>query len=491
MPGRYIADTSTYCFNTTITEEMAYFGDTYYTFNGTLYSSLTFLGSATSTSTTSDLVLNTFYLGDGVSFTVDSLEPGVPQTIQIVTDGSDLAYTATLMSGTTILGSASLSGSGTFSLSFNPTITTATLTIEPTFGSHHSSSAHFINLQGIYLPRYNAGSMNVVSQVCDEDHYHYGYNGQMKVNEWAGVGNHNTALFWEYDTRTGRRANQDPKGDIWQSPYIAFGDNPIENVDPLGDKVFHYNAVKDANGNTTLQLASVETVYKNVIVGYTYNIHAPTGRYPIYQTVEDTKDRYVVATQKYVYTDAGTGNRRVDYTTESAYDSYDEAYANRDHPNDQAGPIMVGLASVAHAHRMGEAPGAVRSSAGITLKNSTRQRYGESFSTTVSDGKINVSEMTSTTATFDYVVTADGKLIIGSGHEYMSGGASTVQAAGTITINDGNVVGVSNYSGHYQPNAQEAANKINVLKNMGIDLTKAKITTYQPEDIKKMELQGR
>ena len=186
MPGRYIADTSTYCFNTTITEEMAYFGDTYYTFNGTLYSSLTFLGSATSTSTTSDLVLNTFYLGDGVSFKVDSLQPGVPQTIQIVTDGSDLAYTATLMSGTTILGSASLSGSGTFSLSFNPTITTATLTIEPTFGSHHSSSAHFINLQGIYLPRYNAGSMNVVSQVCDEDLYHYGYNGQKKDNEWAG-----------------------------------------------------------------------------------------------------------------------------------------------------------------------------------------------------------------------------------------------------------------------------------------------------------------
>jgi len=275
-------------------------------------------------------------------------------TIQIVTDGSDLAYTATLMSGTTILGSASLSGSGTFSLSFNPTITTATLTIVPTFGSHHSSSAHFINLQGIYLPRYNAGSMNVVSQVCDEDLYHYGYNGQKKDNEWAGVGNHNTALFWEYDTRTGRRANQDPKGTVWESPYLTFGDNPIENVDPLGDKLFHYNAVKDANSNTTLQLANVETVYKNDIVGYVYNVHSPSGRSPIYQTVEDTKDRYVVATQKYVYTDAGTGNRRVDYTTESTYDSYDEAYANRDHPNDMIGPFLVGLASMAHAHRMGE-----------------------------------------------------------------------------------------------------------------------------------------
>jgi hypothetical protein len=36
-----------------------------------------------------------------------------------------------------------------------------------------------------------------------KDHYEFGFNGQMKTNEIAGVGNHNAALFWEYDTRLG------------------------------------------------------------------------------------------------------------------------------------------------------------------------------------------------------------------------------------------------------------------------------------------------
>ncbi len=31
------------------------------------------------------------------------------------------------------------------------------------------------------------------------DRYEFGHNGQMKVNEVAGMANHYTALFWEYD----------------------------------------------------------------------------------------------------------------------------------------------------------------------------------------------------------------------------------------------------------------------------------------------------
>jgi hypothetical protein len=66
--------------------------------------------------------------------------------------------------------------------------------------------------------------------VCDEDkdRYRFGFNGQEKVNEIAGVGNHNTAEFWEYDTRLGRRWNLDPK------PFkIAQLDSMINTVIPL------------------------------------------------------------------------------------------------------------------------------------------------------------------------------------------------------------------------------------------------------------------
>jgi hypothetical protein len=58
------------------------------------------------------------------------------------------------------------------------------------------------------------------------------------VNELAGMGNHNTALFWEYDTRTGRRWNRDPVDKVWESDYSSFSNNPLIFIDPNGDTDF-------------------------------------------------------------------------------------------------------------------------------------------------------------------------------------------------------------------------------------------------------------
>jgi hypothetical protein len=66
--------------------------------------------------------------------------------------------------------------------------------------------------------------------------YRYGFNGQEKTDEISGSGNHNTALFWEYDTRLGRRWNRDPKPNPSVSDYACFNNNPIWNTDVLGDK---------------------------------------------------------------------------------------------------------------------------------------------------------------------------------------------------------------------------------------------------------------
>ena len=73
--------------------------------------------------------------------------------------------------------------------------------------------------------------------------YRYGFNGQEKVDEVAGEGNHNTALFWEYDTRTARRWNQDPKPNPSISNYACFAGNPIMFSDVLGD------TIRDEKGN--------------------------------------------------------------------------------------------------------------------------------------------------------------------------------------------------------------------------------------------------
>ncbi|MBA3705448.1 MAG: hypothetical protein H0W84_05980 [Bacteroidetes bacterium] len=65
--------------------------------------------------------------------------------------------------------------------------------------------------------------------------YSYGFNSQEKVDEISGSGNHNTAEFWEYDTRLGARWNLDPVTEPSISPYATNEDNPIKNDDLNGD----------------------------------------------------------------------------------------------------------------------------------------------------------------------------------------------------------------------------------------------------------------
>src|SRR5690554_3614816 len=93
---------------------------------------------------------------------------------------------------------------------------------------------------GISNIRYYGGSWvneEVLVRICDDggDWYRFGFNGQEKVNEISGMGNHNTAEFWEYDTRLGRRWNVDPVDQISVSNYAVNGNNPIWAYDVLGN----------------------------------------------------------------------------------------------------------------------------------------------------------------------------------------------------------------------------------------------------------------
>jgi len=74
--------------------------------------------------------------------------------------------------------------------------------------------------------------------------YRYGFNNQEKDDEIAGAGNINTAMYWEYDTRLGRRWNLDPITKPWESPYACFANNPIVFSDPYGDDI-KYHSFKD------------------------------------------------------------------------------------------------------------------------------------------------------------------------------------------------------------------------------------------------------
>jgi RHS repeat-associated protein len=75
--------------------------------------------------------------------------------------------------------------------------------------------------------KYTAGSV-----------YRYGFNGQERSTE-LGDDNY-TAEFWQYDGRLGRRWNVDPIDKEYESPYAAFGNNPIWNIDPTGADTAKY-----------------------------------------------------------------------------------------------------------------------------------------------------------------------------------------------------------------------------------------------------------
>jgi hypothetical protein len=85
----------------------------------------------------------------------------------------------------------------------------------------------------------------------------FGFNGQEKVNEISGVGNNNTALFWEYDTRTGRRWNLDPVDQVSISNYSVNLLNPIMMNDPNGD-----NPIDPRTGKPMRLNLNRDSVYK-------------------------------------------------------------------------------------------------------------------------------------------------------------------------------------------------------------------------------------
>lgn len=93
--------------------------------------------------------------------------------------------------------------------------------------------------------------------------YRFGFNGQEKDDEVAGAGNTNTAMFWEYDTRLGRRWNLDPKPNPSISDYACFANNPIEICDPNGDSTWTTQKGNQLTINTTIEFSGNGLYKKN------------------------------------------------------------------------------------------------------------------------------------------------------------------------------------------------------------------------------------
>jgi hypothetical protein len=104
--------------------------------------------------------------------------------------------------------------------------------------------------------------------------YRYGFNGQEKLDDISGAGNHMAAEFWEYDGRIGRRWNLDPNPSPGLSQYAAFNNNPLYFTDPLGD-----TSVVGAGGDKLVTVEQSKLEFYDP--SKTYYIHGTHVKVPV------------------------------------------------------------------------------------------------------------------------------------------------------------------------------------------------------------------
>lgn len=79
----------------------------------------------------------------------------------------------------------------------------------------------------------------------------------------------------------------------------------------------------------------------------------------------------------------------------------------------------------------------------------------------------------------DFVVTQDGRLVIGNKH-HLLGNAENVLAAGQLRLNGlDQIQRVDNLSGYYRPTLNETLNFPEALKTSGLDLSGATLNGYR------------
>jgi hypothetical protein len=240
LPGRYVSDTTKRCMTISKSNWTTVLVDTCISAYS-LASAVSTTGTASSSTSGGNLVLTAPEASDMLVIT-QNVVAGVSNTMQLdinrLTSANDNGVQVVIVEEINnveyVIGSGYLHQGSKQSLNFTPTFDVAKLKIYGPFDEMliaTTCTKKAATVQHTYLV-----------DVCDEDkdRYRFGFNGQEKVNEIAGVGNHNTAEFWEYDTRLGRRWNLEPliKEMPWLSPYSVLENNPNIYIDKDGDAPF-------------------------------------------------------------------------------------------------------------------------------------------------------------------------------------------------------------------------------------------------------------
>jgi|GEM_PF-6225101 len=230
MPGRFKQDSASHCMVSTqtmlvpVTIKVA----------GPVSGPLVPVLGGTGTVITGGVLVSSHSPGDGVSVSTP-VTAGVTITLELEVSQLSGAPFAVLVKEPVgaqdlVLGGATLSASGMYKVTVTPGGSTLKL-VYVGGGVGSVVIKPWTWTKSLLTPK------NVPVLVCNEtEDYRFGFNGQQKDNEIAGVGNHLDFKFRGYDSRIGRFWSVDPltKKFPWWSSYQYAGNSPIGCVDLEG-----------------------------------------------------------------------------------------------------------------------------------------------------------------------------------------------------------------------------------------------------------------
>jgi RHS repeat-associated protein len=227
MPGRYASDTTGKCMTISQTRWTTQWVDSCVELRVSEWATY---GGPVIITNSNNLEVTSATASDGITLNATVL-PGIVQNLSInfvdVVSGGAYVQVSEYVGGTYVmLGSMLVTTRGRSTLSIQPKTNLVRVDF---WGPGHVKIADIC----YKVPKQVQTTMLV--DVCNgvKDRYRFGFNGQEKVNEWAGIGN-----FMDYkergqDTRIARFLSRDPLANNfpWYSPYQFAGNSPILFID--------------------------------------------------------------------------------------------------------------------------------------------------------------------------------------------------------------------------------------------------------------------
>jgi hypothetical protein len=234
MPDRYVSDTSSRCITITQTKWVTTWVDSCYDVFNWVWPEVNIASTdlTFSTKKAGNIQFNGPNFSSHVYFGINTL-PNVEQTITFsVLDAitpANVQVGETINGNWTVLGSTTLDHAGDIEVNVVPS------------GNHvevRLLGPYRVVVSTVCISKPVQTQQTFLVDVCNnlKDRYRFGFNGQEKVNEWAGVGNHLDFEERGYDARTARFPTIDQMKFSFPgySPYIFALNRPIDGVDAEG-----------------------------------------------------------------------------------------------------------------------------------------------------------------------------------------------------------------------------------------------------------------